>query len=78
MRLLRPEAQWIDDHRITGHEIVLAATRDELAALAGAINEAIEAVEDWEFQTRLGVTCADARSLRSRIVELLRETYQPE
>lgn len=64
------------DQEVADDEVVLAATRDELAALANAVNESIEAVEGWEFQTRLGVTLDDARALRSRIGELLREAFR--
>jgi hypothetical protein len=35
------------------------------------VNEAIEAVEDWEFPTRLGVDKADARALRSELSSLI-------
>lgn len=78
MKLLRPDIPWIGDHQIADDEVVVAATREELGVLAGAINEAIEAVDDWEFQTRLGVTSDEARELRSRLGELLREAFRPE
>lgn len=53
-------------------QIVLHVTRAELLLLAGSVNEAIEAVEDWEFQTRLGAGKADARTLRTELGELIR------
>ncbi len=52
-------------------QIVLHVTRAELLLLAGSVNEAIEAVEDWEFPTRLGVDKADARALRSELSSLI-------
>ena len=42
------------------------------ATLAGAINEALEAVDEWEFDTRLGALPDQARALRDRINEVLR------
>ncbi len=78
MRLLHPEDPWISDQEVSDDEVVLATTRDELATLAGAINEALEAVEEWEFDTRLGVTREQARVLRSQIGEVLRAAFRPE
>lgn len=78
MRLLHPGTPWIGDREVVPDEVVLAVTRDELVALAGAVNESVEAVEDWEFQTRLGVTRDEARALGLRIGEVLRQTSRPE
>lgn len=50
--------------------IVLALTPEEFRLLAGCVNEAIEAVEDWEFSTRLGAEKDDARRLRTELREL--------
>lgn len=52
-------------------EIVLYLTRSELLLLAGSVNEALEAVEDWEFSTRLGADKANARALRSELDNLI-------
>jgi hypothetical protein len=51
--------------------IVLNLTRAELLLLAGSVNEAIEAVEDWEFSTRLGADKADARALSDELGDLI-------
>lgn len=77
MRLLHPEVPWVGDDEIADDELVLAATRDELSGLVGALNEALEVVEGWEFQTRLGVTPDEARALRQRVGEVLREARLP-
>lgn len=34
--------------------VTLRLTYDELSLIRGCINEALEAVEDWEFHTRVG------------------------
>ena len=52
-------------------QIVLHLTRAELLLLAGSVNEAIEAVEDWEFSTRLGADKADARALSDELGDLI-------
>lgn len=59
-------------------EVDIAATRDELVLLASSLNEALEAVEGWEFDTRLGGSPDEARALRSKIKNLLRETRKPD
>lgn len=48
-----------------GDHVVLALSRDELLLLAGSVNEALEAVEDWEFETRLGAGKDAARQVRN-------------
>ena len=52
--------------KLTGNseQVVLAMSRSELLLLAGLVGEAIEAVGDWEFSTRLGADKAAARQLR--------------
>jgi hypothetical protein len=52
-------------------QIVLHVTRAELLLLAGSVNEAMEAVEDWEFPIRLGADKDDARALRSELSGLI-------
>lgn len=47
--------------------VVLSLTRDQLLLLAGAVNETIEAVDDWEFTTRLGAEKDAARALRTEL-----------
>ena len=59
-------ARWLG-----GHVRQLHVTRAELLLLAGSVNEAIEAVEDWEFSTRLGVNKANARALRTELGDLI-------
>jgi hypothetical protein len=48
-------------------QIDLHLTRAELLLLAGCVNEAIEAVADWEFPIRLGATKAEARALSGKL-----------
>lgn len=46
-------------------------SKRELMILANAINEAREAVEEWEFSTRLGAEPAEAEELRGKLKTLL-------
>lgn len=78
MRILHPDSPWIGDQEVADDELRIATTRDELIALVGAINEALEAVDEWEFETRLGVTPDQARVLRDRIKDVLRAELRPE
>ena len=52
-------------------KVILTMTRDELYLLLGSVNEAIEAVEDWEFSSRLGAEKDDARELRETLAALI-------
>jgi len=78
MKILRPESPWIGEDEISDEELVIATTREEVATMVGALNETLEAVDEWEFDTRVGVTVAQARELRSRLREILQATYVPE
>jgi hypothetical protein len=44
-------------------ELVVVVTRDELGLMASVIGEALQAVEEWEFQTRLGQTRQESWAL---------------
>lgn len=78
MKILHPDSSWIGEDEVADDELVIATTRDELALLANCIGEALEAVEGWEFDTRLGSTPDDARALRGRISDVLRAAFRPE
>ncbi|QIK84338.1 hypothetical protein [Sanguibacter sp. HDW7] len=78
MRLLQPEVPWVGDQEVADDEFVITATREELVGVAGALNEELETIEAWEFQTRLGITPEEARALRQQVGEVLRGTYRPE
>jgi hypothetical protein len=52
-------------------QIDLHLTRGELLLLAGCVNEAIEAVEGWEFSARLGADKARAGALRSELADII-------
>jgi hypothetical protein len=55
----------------TGGEIVISVSQSELRLLASSVGEALECVDAWEFQTRLGADPDDARRLRGAINEIL-------
>lgn len=58
---------------ITKNKIIVAFTPEEVGFLSNAINEALEAVEEWEFQTRTGQTRKWAMEIRAKLGELLDE-----
>jgi hypothetical protein len=54
-----------------GDRVVLTMSREQLLLLAGSVNETIEAVEDWEFSTRLGADKDDALQLWAELGGLI-------
>jgi predicted negative regulator of RcsB-dependent stress response len=52
-------------------------TRKELSILANAINESQEAIEEWEFSTRMGAEPAEAEQLRVKLRALLAAIKDP-
>jgi hypothetical protein len=58
---------------ITKDKIMVAFSPGELAFLSNAINEALEAVDEWEFQTRTGATRKRAVEIRAQLGEFLDE-----
>lgn len=61
---------------ITKDKITVAFSPEELAFLSNAINEALEAVEEWEFQTRTGETRKRAMEMHAQFGKLLDEAKQ--
>ncbi|WP_091413529.1 hypothetical protein [Friedmanniella luteola] len=78
MKLLRLDPRWVYSTEIDARQVVIAATPDELALIANSLNESLEAIEDWEFQTRLGESHEAARALRSQISGLLDQLREVE
>jgi len=46
-----------------GEHIILRITPDEAVAINNALNESLEALDDEEFEIRMGVTKADVAAL---------------
>lgn len=67
----------VGDHDDGATEIVVALSLDELVAMANMVGETLEAVEDWEFHTRVGIDPDQARGLRDAIAHVLRATASP-
>jgi len=78
MKLVDASEPWADLPELGPDDIVVAVSRDELVGLANVIGEALQAVDDWEFDTRVGLLPQDARTLRDQISEVLRSTARPE
>lgn len=56
---------------MTDEGAAVRLTKKELIILANAINESQEAIEAWEFSTRMGAEPAEAEQLRMKLKELL-------
>lgn len=52
-------------------KVTVRLERIEVVALANALNEAREALEDWEFSTRMGISPDAAERLRRAVRALL-------
>jgi len=61
---------------ITKDKITINFSPEELAFLSNAINEALEAVEEWEFQTRTGETPKRAKEIQAQLGESLDKAKQ--
>jgi hypothetical protein len=48
-------------------KFVISISRDELEFLRGSINETLEAVEDWEFQTQTGSTAQHDKEILAKL-----------
>jgi hypothetical protein len=53
------------------HKPILRLTHSELVLLSNAINETCEALDDCEFETRVGATREQARQLQIEIGSIL-------
>ena len=58
---------------ITKNNATITVSIDELVFLSNAINETLEAVEEWEFQTRTGETRKQAMEIHAQLREILRK-----
>ena len=56
---------------ISGNKATVTFGADELAFLSNAINEALEAVEEWEFPIRTGETLERARQIQTQLSEIV-------
>jgi len=59
--------------RQNGSPFTVEASRDALVLMAACVNEALEAVNDWEFSIRLGFSSKEARSLREQLYAILEQ-----
>ena len=79
MKLLNPGEDFARQNGVNDEDVVFVATSNQLRLFASGIRETLEAVEDWEFHTRVGAQRAELRALGSELQALLREIpRQPE
>ncbi len=58
--------------KITKTKITVVLSLGELAFICNAINETLEAVQDWEFQTRTGENREFATAIHHQFCEMLK------
>ena len=64
----------MDATKITRNEVTIEISTDELSFLCNAINETLESVEEWEFQTRTGETRERAMEIHAQCQEILNQS----
>lgn len=58
--------------------LLLRLTRNDVALLASALRETLEALEDWEFETRVGESRDRAREAMGILWQAYDETRPPQ
>ncbi len=66
----------MDATYVAKDKISINFSPQELVFLSNAVNETLEAVEDWEFQTRTGETRKRASEIQVHLHRLLVEARQ--
>ena len=56
---------------ITTEIATIAISNDEMAFLSNAINETLEALRDWEFRTRTGMSRSQAMNIGTELRAIL-------
>ncbi|NIK58276.1 hypothetical protein [Kribbella shirazensis] len=78
MRILCSNEVDAERAAVAEDESVLVLSRGELAFLANSVQEALEVVDEWEFDTRLGMRPEESRMLHDRIRSFLMENRSGE
>lgn len=63
--------------RIDQQHVQMDLTETELNVLRNGLSEALEALEDWEFSTRMGVERDEARQVRDALRVAVRRMEEP-
>jgi len=61
----------MEQKHVSKAKIAITLSVEELAFLCNAINETLEVVEDWEFQTRTGESKTRAREMLAALTKSL-------
>jgi hypothetical protein len=78
MKLITWDELGEPDYSTAEDGLVIALSRDELATLGNGLGQAIEHVDDWEYDTLVGGTKQDSETLISSIADILSATRIPE
>ena len=57
----------LDKHE---NEVLVRLTAADVSALSNALNESLEHLEEWEFETRMGATVAEVRILLDKFSKI--------
>lgn len=53
-------------------------SKDELGVLVNSLNEVCNAIEVWEFDTRIGISIEEARKILSTLISIYKKALQIE
>lgn len=73
MRSLQIPTETPGTEGVHDDQLIVAVSRDELMGLSNGLNEALSAVEEWEFHSRMGILPGEAKSLINDIQGMLRD-----
>lgn len=68
-----PECDAESGSSACSEHITVSLRREELAVLASAIRESLELIDEWEYDTRVGVDMTEAREMMRRLLEAYRK-----
>ena len=58
--------------------VVIRLNSAELIAINNTLNESLESVPEWEYQTRIGISIAEAKALLATLRETLTRDKYPD
>lgn len=62
--------------KISEDKIILEISKDELKVLSNALNEVCNSIEEWEFETRMGIYIEDAKIILESLNSIYKKANQ--
>lgn len=55
-------------------KIILEISKNELKVLINALNEVCNSIEEWEFETRMGIYIEDATTMLEYLISIYKKS----